>query len=149
MAAPVSPEGCKATLAVKPHFEYPQALKTMKVKVKDPQRGLVAELNALSIDRSKCNDFLATMDAESDELRNLALRIFDREGKLHRRLVDHEYHRGSGCWGPEMDSGILIHINDIDVPQEVCSGLDLGFWVAELCPSFATGAWELWLSRLY
>ena len=57
----------------------------------------------------------------TDRVLNFPLELFDNCGLLHSLYVDNEYHRGSGCWGREMDdlSSHLYFISRIDTFVEV------------------------------
>lgn len=121
MAAHITPATCTTKLTSKKHYEYPLALKEIVVKVSHPDHdGQVATLDALLINRFKLmGDFLSVMDEESDELQKFAFGVFDMEGKIKSKLVEHEHHKGSGCWGRELNDGMLIYVSTIHVEPEV------------------------------
>ncbi len=111
---------CAVRIKVSQHDVHPSCLKNIFVEVKHSNHhGIFAELTALIIDRSRCDDFPAVMDQESDDLRKFSMAIFDDTGNIKRRFVDHEQHRGSGCWGEEMNQGMLVYMSDLSVEEQV------------------------------
>ncbi|KAJ3521897.1 hypothetical protein NM688_g8954 [Phlebia brevispora] len=117
-AAPIiSLADCEAVLNTEEHPDYPDALTQITVKVTHPQHGRVASLEALLIDRSQINpeDFISIMDDESDELQKFAVGVFDSQARIKQRLVDHEHHKGSGCWGAEFNNGRIAYVSTVDV----------------------------------
>lgn len=59
------------------------------------------------------------MDDISDELKTFATMLFDVDGKLRQKFINHEYHRGTGAWGRELDNGMLVYIEAIRVEKMV------------------------------
>ena len=118
-----TPADCKATLKSKKHHDYPQSMRYLTVTVTHPQLGKIADLQAVLIDRSAMpqGEFLGMMDDESDDLQKLALGVFDLEANVKDSIVYDEHHRGTGCWGPELDDGRILYISTVQVDEPVCS----------------------------
>ncbi|KAL6307177.1 hypothetical protein BKA93DRAFT_718300, partial [Sparassis latifolia] len=101
----------------------------------------VASVTALQINRARCRgSFLEVMDDMSQELHEFSVALFNKFGHLKPELVEHEYHRGSGCWGREMDNNMLVYIESVEVkPQFRNKGV--GSWaLRKLSERFATHA---------
>ncbi|KAF7295976.1 Ankyrin repeat family protein [Mycena kentingensis (nom. inval.)] len=112
----------------KSHYEFPRALQTISLTVTHPQHGNVATLEALRIVRNACRgEFYDIMDAESDELLQLSTMLFDKHGRVHPWIVQPGARSGSGCWGRELDEGMLISLPDITVKEEF-RGQGIGSW---------------------
>ncbi|KAJ7655651.1 ankyrin repeat family protein [Mycena polygramma] len=109
------------TLAFKAknHWQYPRVIQTISVQVKHPQNGKIATLTAWRISRVYCvGSFLEIMDEESDEMHQFSVTLFDKHGRLRPHLIGPGYRSGTGCWGREMNTGVLVYILDIDVNQQ-------------------------------
>ncbi|CCM00041.1 uncharacterized protein FIBRA_02067 [Fibroporia radiculosa] len=107
---------CSISFSTLPHPEYPNILIHLTAKVEHPIHKTIATLSALQIVRWRCGDqFLRIMDEESQELHEFSVKLFDKNGHLKPELVDDEYHRGSGCWGREMNRGTIIYVEDVRV----------------------------------
>lgn len=59
--------------------------------------------------------FWSEMDEPTKETSCLAFEVFDRYGRLKRQYYEHSFKRGSGVWGPELDSGDILLIESIGV----------------------------------
>lgn len=59
------------------------------------------------------------MDDESDELHQFSVKLFDKNGMVKPEIVDHEFHKGSGVWGRELNHGMMIYVDTISVKPEV------------------------------
>ncbi|KAF7791162.1 hypothetical protein EIP86_002173 [Pleurotus ostreatoroseus] len=114
-----TPADCKATLKSKKHHDYPHSMRYLTVTVTHPQLGKIADLQAVLIDRSAMpqGEFLGMMDDESDDLQKLALGVFDLEARVKDSIVHDEHHRGTGCWGPELDDGRILYISTVQVDE--------------------------------
>lgn len=111
---------CSVKFKLKPHFEHPRALKHVSVKAVHPLHGQIGSLEALQINRKRCRgEFFSIMDAESQEMYEFATTIFNDSSALRTELLDHEYHKGSGVWGREMDKGMLLYVLSVRVKDEV------------------------------
>ncbi|KAJ7655625.1 ankyrin repeat family protein [Mycena polygramma] len=103
----------------KNHWQYPRVIQTLSVQVKHPQNGKIATLTAWRISRVYCvGSFLEIMDEESDEMHQFSVTLFDKHGRLRPHLIGPGYRSGTGCWGREMNTGVLVYILDIDVNQQ-------------------------------
>ncbi|KAH9896748.1 hypothetical protein C8Q73DRAFT_686866 [Cubamyces lactineus] len=110
---------CTAETLTEPHGEYPRPLKHVSIEARHPTEGRVGLLTALHIDRDRCRgDFFGIMDGESQELSDFALTLFDRLGHLKSEFVEHDYLKGSGVWGRELDRGPILYVEDIQVPDK-------------------------------
>lgn len=69
----------------------------------------IARAMVLFVDRLRVFDnFLHLLALEAkvqddDIIRQFSSDLFDKFGRLQPQIVDNEYHKGSGCWGREMD----------------------------------------------
>lgn len=117
----LTPASCKATLKTKKHHEYPVALRSITVKVTHPQLGEIADLEALLIDRSELppGDFIGIMDDEHDDLQKLALGVFDADARVQDRILHDDHHKGTGCWGQELNDGRIAYIYTVRVDEPV------------------------------
>ncbi|PIL27414.1 hypothetical protein GSI_10562 [Ganoderma sinense ZZ0214-1] len=121
-ATTVSPESfvdqCTVDIKVEPHDEHPQAMKFVIVHATHSDHGGVGSLTALKINRRQLRgDFIMVMDDESQELSDFATTLFDDMGHLKPEFMEHEHQKGSGVWGHELDSGVLLYILSVDVQQ--------------------------------
>lgn len=111
---------CSIKNSSKSDSEFPDTLKHLALRAIHPVHGEVGLINAKIINKPVCQDgFLEIMDAASQELTDFALALFDKYGKLRTELVENEYHRGSGCWGRELDDGIIVYVVSVQVGQQV------------------------------
>ena len=62
---------------------------------------------------------------------DFASTVFDQLGLVLNELVDHEYAKGSGCWGRELNKGSLIYVDAVRVPVKV-SRMTLDFHTTTL-----------------
>nr|VWP00857.1 Adenylate cyclase (EC (ATP pyrophosphate-lyase) (Adenylyl cyclase) [Ganoderma boninense] len=127
---------CAVDIKAEPHDEYPDALKVISVKAIHPSHGGVGSLTALKINRRLLRgDFLMVMDDESQELSDFATTLFDEMGHLKPEFIEHEHQKGSGVWGHELDSGVLLYVLSVNVPQD-CRRKGVGsFLLQELAHS--------------
>ncbi|KAM5534767.1 hypothetical protein V8D89_011631 [Ganoderma adspersum] len=118
----VSPESfvdqCTTDIEIDPHEEYPQALKVVVVHATHADHGRVGTLTALKINRKQLRgEFLMVMDDESQELSDFATTLFDEIGHFRPEFIEHEYQKGSGVWGRELDDGLLLYVLSVNVQQ--------------------------------
>ncbi|OBT83253.1 hypothetical protein VE02_07589 [Pseudogymnoascus sp. 03VT05] len=74
-------------------------------------------------DRITAN-FWRDMEKPSQELSSVAFELFDRYGRLKREFVDHNFRKGSGCWGSELDLGPLFIIEHVRMERDwQCKGV--------------------------
>lgn len=116
----LSPAQCSIKTSNRPYPEYPNVLKDIKFSAIHPEHGEVGSLRAWVIDKPACrDDFIEIMDGLSKEMADFALKLFDKYGKLRPELVENEYHKGSGCWGRELNDGIIIYVVSVRVEPQV------------------------------
>ncbi|KAI1798318.1 hypothetical protein LXA43DRAFT_1088432 [Ganoderma leucocontextum] len=109
---------CTADVKIKPHYEYPRALQHVLIHATHPDHGRVGSLTALKINRMLIQgEFLMVMDSDSQELSEFATTLFDRLGHLKPEFIEHEYQKGSGVWGRELDDGFLLYVLSVNVHQ--------------------------------
>lgn len=111
----------KATIKLSKHHQHPSILKHIHVKVSDPQGKQIASLGALQINRAPIRedgDFLRVLDEDEQELADFSLKLFDKYGDIRSLHVDDEKLKGTGCWGRELNQGILYYVFFIDIPDE-------------------------------
>ncbi|RPD65375.1 hypothetical protein L226DRAFT_480019 [Lentinus tigrinus ALCF2SS1-7] len=119
MADPLALNQCHVKFEAEPHYEYPRVLKHVNVEAIHPVLGRVGSLQALQINRKRCRgEFIIVMDEESQELCDFALALFDENGCFRPELVEHEYHKGTGVWGRELDNGMLLYVLSVRVNNE-------------------------------
>ncbi|CRG89880.1 hypothetical protein PISL3812_06919 [Talaromyces islandicus] len=58
-------------------------------------------------------DFWRKIDDCSQDVGEIAWRVFDRYGSLKDKYKSHPVHRGTGAWGSELDNGPLLIIEKI------------------------------------
>ena len=111
-------DNCTAHFGVIPHEEFPRALKYVDIHATHPDHGRVGSLRALKISRKPIGgEFLMVMDSDSQELSEFATTLFDRMGHLKPEFTEHEYQKGAGVWGRELDEGLLLYVLSVNVPQ--------------------------------
>jgi len=76
----------------------------------------VAYCDAKLIRRGRIRSaFWVEMEGPSEETSDLALKLFDRYGRLRREYYDHEIRKGTGAWGEELDRGDILLFESISV----------------------------------
>lgn len=55
----------------------------------------------------------------SSELERFALRVFDSEGKVLDQVLHDEHQKGTGSWGPELNSGKLVYMYSSSIDELV------------------------------
>lgn len=80
----------------------------------------IARMEGFLVTRDFCRgDFFEVMD-ESDELHEFSVHFFDKNGLLRPEFIDNDYHKGTGCFGTELNEGTLIYVDTVKVNPEVC-----------------------------
>ncbi|THH28406.1 hypothetical protein EUX98_g5788 [Antrodiella citrinella] len=91
----------------------------------------LAYMSGICVHRHLCRgDFLSIMDEESSELNEFSVRLFDNNGFLKREFMDSDHHKGTGCFGREVNKGALFYLDTVSVEQEY-RGQGLGTWMLE------------------
>ncbi|KAJ7072821.1 ankyrin repeat family protein [Mycena amicta] len=133
MAAPIAIDKNQLTvhIKVKGHHMYPRAMQNISVTIKHPQHKTVASMSALRIVPTLCHgQFLQMLDEEEDELHEFSIQLFNKYGNIQPHLVEPGYRSGSGCWGREMDNGMLLYVFWLSV-NETFRGQGIGSWALE------------------
>jgi GNAT superfamily N-acetyltransferase len=61
--------------------------------------------------------FYEELEEPTSETSELAFDLFDRYGRLRKEFKTHEVKKGSGLWGDELDTGDLLHLEQIVVEK--------------------------------
>ena len=86
----------------------------------------VASCEAKLIRRDQIREsFWLKMEGPSQEMADLAFDLFDRYGRLDREYYGHEFRKGTGVWGKELDHGDILLFEKLRVNQE-CRRRGLG-----------------------
>lgn len=146
--AHVNPTECAVLVAVTQSSGLPQVVQNVKViaKVSSSHLNLsliaddsvcpqannreVGTLTGIMINRKQALNALGPRGLDAAMLRadsrtvpperfDFASTIFDQLGLVLNELVDHEYAKGSGCWGRELNKGSLIYVDAVRVPVKV------------------------------
>ncbi|OIW24576.1 hypothetical protein CONLIGDRAFT_584115 [Coniochaeta ligniaria NRRL 30616] len=64
------------------------------------------------------HSFLINLDEPSLETANLSFTLFDRYGRLEAEYYEHDFRKGSGVWGKELDHGDILFIESIRVDRD-------------------------------
>jgi hypothetical protein len=115
-----SMDGLDFKFDVEPHFGRSRFISRVDLAVIDRKRTQIARGYGMIINRSRMGDaFHQIMDEDDAETASFSLTIFDKFGRIKSRLVDDEYHKGSGVWGRELNEGMIIFIYEIEVEPPV------------------------------
>lgn len=109
------------------HFEVERidedapGVKQITQTISTPQHRHIAEIVAYQIDRSKLREgrFYFVLKPITAELSKFAETLFDQNGTLKPEFVEHDFRKGSGCWGEELNEGMLLYIEKIEVNEKV------------------------------
>ncbi|KAI0072691.1 hypothetical protein K474DRAFT_1711376 [Panus rudis PR-1116 ss-1] len=84
----------------------------------------IASVYAILITRAACEDgFPFMLDCESCETSDLAATLFDNDGKIRSDHVDHEFFKGTGVWGRELNDDKLVYVPNVIVKGEGGTGV--------------------------
>lgn len=118
-------DACTARVATSANPECPTALTHIHGTITHPLYGELATVSGTMVNRNVLRGtFLQILDGESDELHQFSQKLFDKNGFLKPELIEHDYHRGTGCWGEEVNDGLLVYIDTIEVNKNVRSNLE-------------------------
>ncbi|TRM60522.1 hypothetical protein BD626DRAFT_571594 [Schizophyllum amplum] len=97
--------------------ESKRFIKHIRLTASHPKHGVVGRLEAYKIERTYQlrGHFFEVLDAKSDELADFGTKVIDNDMNVYERLVAHEYHKGTGCWGREMNDGLIMYIRAVNV----------------------------------
>jgi len=62
--------------------------------------------------------FWLEMEHPTQETRDLTFELFDRYGRFNREYYEHEFRKGTGVWGNELDYGDLLLFEELEVDPE-------------------------------
>ncbi|KAL1688093.1 hypothetical protein GGG16DRAFT_60704 [Schizophyllum commune] len=98
-------------------------IKHVRLTATHPQHGTLGTLEAYKIERVYAlkGHFLEYLDAKSAELSDFGEKVLDENLNVYLKLIDHDYHKGTGCWGAELNEGDIAYINSIEVGAEARS----------------------------
>ncbi|KAL1722890.1 hypothetical protein EV715DRAFT_192283 [Schizophyllum commune] len=98
-------------------------IKHVRLTATHPQHGTLGTLEAYKIERVYAlkGHFLEYLDAKSAELSDFGEKVLDENLNVYLKLIDHEYHKGAGCWGAELNEGDIVYIHSIEVGAEARS----------------------------
>lgn len=109
------------------HYEYPNELKHVFVEVMHAVDGEIGLLEALQIKRSCIPGevcIFEILDNEGPEIARFARTLFEDgdeygHGCFRSELANHEYLKGTGVWGRELDRGMLLYVQTVRVYEKV------------------------------
>ena len=80
----------------------------------------IARITGVIIMRHLCRDqFFSVCDEHSNELAQFSTRLFDNNGMLKPEYTQNEWHKGTGCFGKELNNGALIYLDTVEVDEQV------------------------------
>ena len=100
-------------------LEFSNLQDSWKQQLEAVPRG-IARISGLEINRRFCRGaFHDLLDEESDELMRFSLALFDANGMLKNEFTNDDYHKGSGCFGRELNQGLIFYLDTVEVDKEV------------------------------
>lgn len=112
------------TISKKKFMQYehrlpPDTLQLLTLSIHHPKYNEIGYITAVRIERDRCSGmFLEVMDVD-EEMFAIASTLFDKYGEMRPMLVNHEYYRGSGVWGRELNDGQLVIVFGVSVDTPV------------------------------
>ena len=96
-------------------------IKHIRLTATHPYHGNLGTLEAYKIERTYTlkAHFHEFLDAKSDELAEFGRKILDNDMNVYRKIVDDEYHKGSGRWGDELNEGRIVYVRSVVVNPSV------------------------------
>ncbi|KEZ40578.1 hypothetical protein SAPIO_CDS8491 [Scedosporium apiospermum] len=83
------------------------------------ERPQIVSCEARLIRRDKMRaSFWQELEKPSSETSDLAFNLFDRYGRLDREYYEHDFRKGTGVWGNELDRGDLLLFESLQVGYE-------------------------------
>ncbi|KAI0386896.1 hypothetical protein F5Y04DRAFT_242589 [Hypomontagnella monticulosa] len=61
--------------------------------------------------------FWSTLEGPTSETSDLAFTLFDRYGRLNREYYEHDFKKGTGVWGKELDHGEILLFESVEVDE--------------------------------
>ncbi|KAF7330361.1 hypothetical protein MVEN_02474400 [Mycena venus] len=100
------------------HRMPPDTLQLFTLTIRHPTHGEIGYITAIRVQhRRQCRawgTFLELMDVDT-ELFTIASSLSNKYGELRPCIVDNEYYKGTGVWGPELNDGNLIIVLCVSV----------------------------------
>lgn len=97
-----------------------RALRNLEITVTAPGHGEIATVKSIQIIRWLLRGvFHQVLDDESQELHQFSQKLFDKNGFLKDEHIEHDFHKGTGCWGDEVNKGTIHYIVEICVEEPV------------------------------
>ncbi|KAJ6460373.1 hypothetical protein C8R47DRAFT_933520, partial [Mycena vitilis] len=96
------------------HRSQPDTLQLITLSIRHPTHGEIGGVSAVRVKHRCYGMFLEIMDVD-EELFTISTAIFDKYGELRASFMDNEYHKGSGVWGRELDTGRLVFVLAVSV----------------------------------
>jgi hypothetical protein len=82
-------------------------------------KATIASCSAKFIRRGQMREsFWLSMEEPTAETSDLAFTLFDRYGCLNRQCYEHEFKKGTGVWGKELDYGDILFFERIKVDKD-------------------------------
>ncbi|KAF9245245.1 hypothetical protein BU15DRAFT_41028 [Melanogaster broomeanus] len=113
-------DDCAPIFKAVPSYESPRLIENISLTLQHPEAGTVGEIAASKIRRSGTRgQLLYALDAESDELLQFGTKVIDKYGRFRPWLVENDYHKGTGCWGTQIDENKapILYISDVSIPN--------------------------------
>ncbi|PSR84017.1 hypothetical protein BD289DRAFT_482998 [Coniella lustricola] len=85
--------------------------------IEDKKQLAVCSAKLIRRDHIKAG-FWEEMEEPTQETSQLAFELFDRYGRLKPKFYEHEFKRGTGVWGSELDDGDILLIEVLCVAPE-------------------------------
>ncbi|KAJ6577319.1 hypothetical protein B0H19DRAFT_1119156 [Mycena capillaripes] len=116
---PINLADLDMTISIKKFMKYehrmsPDTLQLLTLSVRHPTRGEIGSITAVRVQHRCDGIFLEVMDVDT-ELFTIASNLFDKYGELRPWIIEHEYYKGSGVWGRELNQGRLVFIFCVSV----------------------------------
>ena len=116
---------CTASFRFEPHYEScPDRFFIIKGSAQHPSHGEVASLSGYLMTKraawKAARQFGSIMEAETQELSDFSMSIFDNSINVHPFLLDGGPRSGSGCWGEELNQGNIVYLGNLAVTDQVC-----------------------------
>ena len=80
----------------------------------------IAYITGAKVTRDRCHGaFFRICHAYSLELTQCATHLFDNNGRLKQEYTKVDWHKGSGCFGTELNDGPVIYLDTVRVDKQV------------------------------
>ncbi|KAI5834408.1 hypothetical protein K523DRAFT_230666 [Schizophyllum commune Tattone D] len=97
-----------------------QGLGRIIVTATHPVHGTLGKLDAYKFPRAYPlrGRFFEVLDEESGELADFGMKVLDNDMNAYPKIVDDEYHKGTGVWGWEMNKGNVLYVPIVQVEKK-------------------------------